>query len=74
MGYRGRLAERQQARQLRRTGLPLSEIALRAVPDPTIRHTKHVHGCVSIGYSCSATHRGIMGLVGALPGDAVDPG
>jgi hypothetical protein len=29
MGYRGKLAERQQARQLRRTGLPLSEIALR---------------------------------------------
>ena len=28
MGYRGKLAERQQARQLRRTGLPLSEIAL----------------------------------------------
>jgi Homeodomain-like domain len=29
MGYRGKLAERQQARQLRRTGLPVSEIALR---------------------------------------------
>jgi hypothetical protein len=29
MGYRGKLAERQQARQLRRTGLLLSEIALR---------------------------------------------
>jgi transposase len=160
MGYRGKLAERQQARQLRRTGLPLSEIALRvgvskssvslwvrdvefepqprvtrgrrrapnalqrrkqaeiarlaeearlrvrlylhagldlatsvafwsevtgippsqfqkpyrAVPDPTIRRAKHVHGCVSIGYSCSATHRSIIGLVGALLGDAVDPG
>ena len=118
MGYRGKLAERQQARQLRRTGLPLSEIALRvgvskssvslwvrdvefeplprpprgrrrapnalqpsqfqkpyrAVPDPTIRHAKHVHGCVSIDYSCSATHRSIMGLVIALLGDAVNPG
>jgi len=29
MGYRGKLAERQQARLLRRTGLPLAEIALR---------------------------------------------
>jgi transcriptional regulator with XRE-family HTH domain len=29
MGYRGKLAERQQARQLRRTGLPLAEIAAR---------------------------------------------
>ena len=27
MGYRGKLAEQQQARQLRRTGLPLAEIA-----------------------------------------------
>jgi transposase len=29
MGYRGKLVERQQARQLRRTGLPLAEIAHR---------------------------------------------
>jgi hypothetical protein len=29
VGYRGKLAERQQARQLRRTGLPLAEIAAR---------------------------------------------
>ena len=27
MGYRGKLADQQQARQLRRTGLPLAEIA-----------------------------------------------
>jgi hypothetical protein len=46
----------------------------RAVPDPSIRHAKHVHGCVSIGYSCSATHRSIMGLVVALLGDAAIPG
>lgn len=29
MGYRGKAVERQQARQLRRTGLPLAEIAER---------------------------------------------
>ena len=29
MGYRGKLAKRQQARHLRRTGLPLAEIATR---------------------------------------------
>ena len=46
----------------------------RAVPDPSIRHAKHVHGCVSIDYSCSATHRSIMGLVAALLGDDVTPG
>ncbi|MDP9207773.1 MAG: hypothetical protein M3O65_04610, partial [Actinomycetota bacterium] len=44
------------------TGIPACQFAkpYRAVPDPSIRHTKHVHGCVSIGYSCSATHRSIM--------------
>jgi hypothetical protein len=60
----------------RMTGIPPAQFGkpYRAVPDPTIRHTKHVHGCVSIGYSCSATHRSIMGLVSALLGDAVNPG
>ena len=58
------------------TGIPPAQFQkpYRAVPDPTIRRTKHVHGCVSIDYSCSATHRSIMGLVVALLGDAVDPG
>jgi Homeodomain-like domain-containing protein len=58
------------------TGIPATQFTkpYRAVPDPSIRHAKHVHGCVSIGYSCSATHRSIMGLVSALLGDAVVPG
>jgi transcriptional regulator with XRE-family HTH domain len=58
------------------TGIPTSQFLkpYRAIADPTIRHTKHVHGCVSIGYSCSVTHRSIMGLVGALLGDAAIPG
>jgi hypothetical protein len=58
------------------TSIPPSQFLkpYRAVPDPTIRRAKHVHGCVSIDYSCSATHRSIMGLVIALLGDAVNPG
>jgi hypothetical protein len=58
------------------TSIPTSQFLkpYRAVPDPTIRRVKHVHGCVSIDYSCSATHRSIMGLVIALLGDAVTPG
>jgi Homeodomain-like domain-containing protein len=58
------------------TSIPPSQFQkpYRAVPDPSIRHTKHVHGCVSIDYSCSATHRSIMGLVHALLGGAVIPG
>jgi hypothetical protein len=58
------------------TGIPESQFTkpYRAVPDGSIRHAKHVHGCVGVRYSCSATHRGIMGLVGALLGDAAIPG
>jgi hypothetical protein len=58
------------------TGIPATQFLkpYRAVPDPSIRHAKHVHGCVSIGYSCSATHRSIMGLVAALLGGTAIPG
>jgi Helix-turn-helix domain len=58
------------------TGIPEFQFLkpYRAAADPSIRHAKHVHGCVSIGYSCSATHRSIMGLVGALLGGAAIPG
>jgi hypothetical protein len=45
-----------------------------AVPDASIRHAKHVHGCATVSYSCSLTHRSIMGLVGALLSDAAVPG
>jgi hypothetical protein len=58
------------------TGIPPSQFQkpYRAAADPSIRHTKHVHGCVSIDYSCSPPHRSIMGLISALLGDAVTPG
>ena len=58
------------------TSIPPSQFLkpYRALPDPSIRHAKHVHGCVGIGYSCSATHRSIMGLVAALLGDTAIPG
>jgi transcriptional regulator with XRE-family HTH domain len=58
------------------TGIPPTQFLkpYRAVPDPSIRRAKHVHGCVSIGYSCSATHRSIMGLVAALLGGTAIPG
>jgi hypothetical protein len=32
MGYRGKLEEREQARRLRATGLPMAEIAARRTP------------------------------------------
>jgi hypothetical protein len=38
----------------------------RARADPSIRRSKHEHGCVYVYYCCSTTHRRIMGLVRAL--------
>ena len=88
MGYRGKVVERQRrgregagdfaamAYWSARTGIPEAQFAkpYRAVPDPSIRHAKHVHGCVAVGYSCSATHRSVMGLVRALLSDGAIPG
>jgi hypothetical protein len=58
------------------TAIPASQFGRphRAVADPSIRHAKHVHGCVTVGYSCSATHRTVMGLVHALLRGAAIPG
>lgn len=50
------------------TGIPLEQFGkpYRAVPDPSIRRSKHPLGCPNACYSCSRTHRAIMGLVRAL--------
>ena len=58
------------------TGVPLAQFRApyRAVPDPSIRRTKHEFGCVYVNYSCSRTHRAIMGLVRALLGSIALPG
>ena len=50
------------------TGIPRRQFRApyRAVADPTIRRTKHEFGCVYVRYSCSTTHRSIMGLIRAL--------
>lgn len=52
----------------RTTGIPLSQFGkpYRAVPDPSIRRSKHPMGCPCVKYSCSNTHRAIMGLVHGL--------
>ena len=58
------------------TGIPEAQFnkPYRAVPDPSIRSAKHVHGCVTVRYSCSATHRCVMGLVNALLSGTAFPG
>lgn len=38
----------------------------RAVPDPSIRKNKHPMGCPKVIYTCTRTHRTIMGLVDGL--------
>ena len=58
------------------TGIPVSQFRApyRAVADPTIRKTKHVNGCVYVGYSSARTHRAIMGLIEALLSSGAIPG
>jgi hypothetical protein len=50
------------------TDIPRSQFgkAYRAVRDPSIRRNEHEHGLARVDYSCSRTHREIMGLVRAL--------
>lgn len=50
------------------TGIPLVQFrrAYRAPSDATIRHNKHEYGCAYVSYTCSRTHRRIMGLIRAL--------
>lgn len=50
------------------TGIPLTQFGTpyRAVPDPSIRRSKHPLGCPAVSYASSVTHREIMGLVHAL--------
>jgi len=50
------------------TDIPISQFAkpYRAVPESSFRSNKHPLGCPGIVYSCSRTHRAIMGLVEAL--------
>lgn len=52
------------------TGIPVERFRkpYRAVPREGIRHTKHVRGCATVSYSCSATHREIMGMIAGLFG------
>jgi len=58
------------------TQVPLSQFrrGYRAVAEPTVRSNKHEHGCVYVLYSCSKTHRRIMGLVRALLSCGAIPG
>jgi transcriptional regulator with XRE-family HTH domain len=58
------------------TGIPRSQFgkAYRAVRDPSIRRNKHEHGLARVDYSCSRTHREVMGLVRALLSSEALPG
>lgn len=50
------------------TGIPTAQFGkpYRAVPDASIRQSKHPMGCPSVIYSCTSTHRALMGMVAAL--------
>jgi hypothetical protein len=58
------------------TGIPRDQCRApyRAPADPTRRRSKHEFGCVYVTYSCTRTHRRIMGLVRALLTSGAIPG
>lgn len=58
------------------TGIAASHVGktYRAKPDGSIRHSKHPMGCVAVVYSCTKTHRAIMGVVTALLSSVPIPG
>jgi hypothetical protein len=58
------------------TGIPRAQFRApyRAEADASIRTTKHEFGCAYVGYSCSRTHREIMGLIRALLTSGTIPG
>jgi hypothetical protein len=58
------------------TGIPPSQfwVPYRAVPDASIRRSKHPMGCPSVWLGCSRTHRKVMGLVDALLSSGALPG
>ena len=58
------------------TGIPAAQFVkpYRADPDPSIRRVKHPLGCAGVSYSCTRTHRAVMGLVEALLSSAVPSG
>ena len=57
----------------RLTGIPTDRFRrpYRAVADLSIRTSKHPLGCPSVFYSCSKTHRTVMGLMHALLASSV---
>ena len=58
------------------TGVPRTQFhkGYRAVADPSIRVAKHEFGCCYLIYSCTRTHRQIMGLQRALLSSGALPG
>jgi hypothetical protein len=58
------------------TAIPLTQFrtAYRAEPDPSVRRTKHMYGCVYVRYSSTSIHRAIMGLIDALLSSSVPSG
>ena len=58
------------------TGVPEAQFGkpYRAVPDPSIRQSKHPMGCPSVIYSCTSSHRALMGMVDALLSCEAFPG
>lgn len=58
------------------TGIPVGQFykPYRAVPDATIRHSKHVFGCPAVRYGCVHVFRSVMGMIEAVTSTTAFPG
>jgi hypothetical protein len=56
-------------------GIPLERFGkpYRAIADAARTSVKHEHGCATVTYACTATHRQVMGSVRALPSAGLPP-
>jgi hypothetical protein len=56
--------------------IPISQFTkpYRAVPDSSIRSTKHIYGCPSVRYASSHLLRRVMAMIEAVTWRIADPG
>lgn len=58
------------------TAIPTTQFGkpYRAIDNDTRRKSKHVMGCPGVGFSCTSTHRRVMGLIEAILSPSALPG
>ena len=61
---------------VKQTGIPADQFhqPYRAVVDETMRHRRHVHGCLTVRYHSRSLQRRVMAKIMAVASSLADPG